>query len=96
MKLESEEKMKINVEAVEKEAYKQKQDVVTSTVDCRKMLRQIVLTGKQQQAFFIADPTKIMENIAKWTDIMPNIKPYFGKLIIRSAYTLVNCLKEYK
>ena len=91
MRLEREEKVseqKIQIESVavnggadEKiESERRKTPKNENGDECRyETMRQIVESGRQEEAFFLCDQDKLVRNYKYWTDILKNVTPYFGK-----------------
>ena len=92
MRLEREEKVseqKIQIESVavvnggadEKiESERRKTPKNENGDECRyETMRQIVESGRQEEALFLCDQDKLVRNYKYWTDILKNVTPYFGK-----------------
>ena len=48
--------------------------------ECRyETMRQIVESGRQEEAFFLCDQDKLVRNYKYWTEKLQNVTPYFGK-----------------
>ena len=44
----------------------------------RSLAREVVLSGRQETAFLVADMSVVRERVIQWREELPNIKPFFG------------------